>query len=124
MNANAKAWVEDLRTTTAKQGSNYLRNGDDSFCCLGRACELAVAAGVIPSPKLNPEKFYMYGVDGGFLPHTVRKWLGLSDSSGGYEIDGVQNNLTRDNDTRKLTFSQISDIIECEPEGMFVKEGE
>lgn len=120
MNANAKAWVNDLRTTTAKQGKGRLQNADGSFCCLGRACELAVAAGVIPSPRVDGlSLYYIYDdVETAYLPYAVEKWLGLRESGGRYE----GGNLILHNDTEGLNFSQIADIIESEPEGLFVKE--
>ena len=45
----AQRWVEALRSGEYKQGLSVLRridesgNGQDSYCCLGVLCEIAVA---------------------------------------------------------------------------------
>lgn len=37
---NLLAWIVDLETTDAKQGTGKLRSIDNEYCCLGRACEV------------------------------------------------------------------------------------
>lgn len=46
MNDNVKAWVAALRSGTYTQGQFKLRRLDNTYCCLGVACDLAVQAGV------------------------------------------------------------------------------
>lgn len=121
-----KEWVEALRSGEYEQTRNWLRT-TDGHCCLGVACDLAVAHAVIPAPKLEDGHHYEYGSSAGALPDNVREWLAVSDST--VEIDFGQGefiNPTRYptrhtnlkgvtlaglNDTG-LTFDQIADVIE------------
>lgn len=111
MNANAKAWVKDLRTTKDKQGFKTLKDADGNTCSLGRACELAIKAGVIKS--YEPTDFR--------VPHAVRQWLGLVDSKGSCLN---ASSIAYLNDCQKLSFAEIADWIESEPAGLFMKDGE
>jgi hypothetical protein len=105
LNKNAKEWVKALRSGKFKQTTGQLRVKRVGFCCLGVACQIAVEKGVIGK----------YVFDSLGLPNKVREWLGLATNSGSYK----KTNLSDDNDVRKLTFCQIADIIESEPEGLF-----
>lgn len=107
MNDNAKKWVATLRSGEYKQTKGRLAD-DFGHCCLGVACELAIEAGVINS----------YHKEKGSLPSLVKDWLGLRHWSGRYQ--GENRFLANDND-RGQSFSQIADIIESEPEGLFAK---
>lgn len=107
LNPNAKLWVEALRSNEFNQSRMALRNGD-GFCCMGVGCEVAKLAGAIDC----------YEGGWGGVPNVVRDWLGLNSSIGSYGATA----LTRDNDERRLTFHQIADIIESEPEGLFKAE--
>lgn len=119
LNENAKKWVAALKSGGYKQGTgNLQRNGE--FCCLGVACAIAIDNGM----KLEIEKidegdegwYVRYDGQGGALPFSVVKWLNLVSSIG--EIKSGSS-LIRLNDTGK-TFAEIADIIESEPEGLFV----
>ncbi|HWG97181.1 MAG TPA: hypothetical protein VN647_08875 [Nitrospira sp.] len=107
MNKNAKAWVRALRSGKYQQGKGRLRKGD-SYCCLGVACELAKRKRVIKRFVGNRSN----------LPQKVKKWLGLRSEEGAYDF----GYLTTDNDIWDKTFAQIADIIDSEPEGLFVEE--
>ncbi len=118
MNKNAKKWVKALRSGKFRQTREKLRARNGACCCLGVACEVAIAGGV----KVHREwsayaKGYAYGGEqlSGELPEEVRQWLGLRISDGVYR----NSRLTYDNDTLGLSFKQIADIIESEPEGLF-----
>ena len=124
MNDNAKKWVSALRSGEYKQGKEVLRNISDQYCCLGVACdlyskehELEIFAG---------RQFYYYGKEHfAYLPLVVRDWLGLTTEYGAYDEyigheDDVGNSLTALND-KGVPFKRIADIIESEPEGLFVK---
>lgn len=77
---------------------------------MGVLCDLAVKAKVI-------DKYSIYG---GNLPPKVRDWVGLIQGYGQYtKQDGEITFLTQDNDTARKSFSQIADIIESEPTGLF-----
>ena len=114
-------WVEALRSGIYKQGQDFLKK-DDKYCCLGVVCELY--------NKYFPDKLEItigkklgqtiFQSQSSWLPIRVKKALGLRHTSGSY-ID--QNNEPRslgsDNDYFKASFSEIADIIESEPEGLF-----
>ena len=126
MNENAKKWVADLRSGKYKQGKGSL-NCDGKLCCLGVACEVAIQNGVkvqVIKTKIDDASY-----DGGFgfLPESVRDWLGLRTVDGEYKTgDCHYTSLAKLNDKGK-TFAEIADIIEGEPEGLFgdeLKSGE
>ena len=125
LNENAKAWVAALRSGEYEQGQHVLHSESNRFCCLGVACDLAVKAGIIGNPLFNGDASvprFEYG-DGmwGTVPEKVRLWLCLKTSAGWYRANG-DIALTSDNDDRNKTFLEIADIIESEPDGLFMPE--
>lgn len=129
MNQNAKKWVEDLRTTEAKQGRGFLnltRDNVSYFCCLGIACELYIREGNDLRKTADPiftEKTF-YGVESysGTLPEKVRVWLGLRTPKGRFETDPSNYvSLVALNDLRNKTFKEIADIIEANEKELFYK---
>lgn len=121
MNDNAKKWVATLRSDKYKQAKAYLRTGDDRFCCLGVACDLAVDAGVLEEGK-RLANFYRYS-DGdkvrmGVLPDSVQQWLGLATNDGEYLSEGKKSQLVAVNDAG-ASFDEIANIIDSEPDGLF-----
>ena len=114
MNNNAKLWVEALRSGEYEQGSGWLQDGN-RYCCLGVACIVyekqteAILSrdddGVLNSCQYLGNDYC-----------EVKQWLGLRDSVGGFHRD---SNLASLNDEGK-TFGEIADVIESEPEGLFV----
>ena len=124
LNENAKKWVAALRSGRFTQTKNKLTriDGDNRItgcCCMGVACELAVEAGVQVS--VTDDGFLrIYDHKTTSLPQAVIKWLGVTDQDGGYfRPSGDKYCLVGNNDNGK-TFSEIADIIESEPEGLFV----
>lgn len=122
LNENAKKWVAALRSGRYRQVKGYLRKGN-SYCCLGVACELAVAAGVIDPAGVSAAKgdngTFLYAGNSIDLPLKVQEWLGLSSSIGFYD-NGDHDSLVMANDSG-CRFPRIADIIESEPEGLFKK---
>ena len=113
MNKNAKKWVAALRSGKFKKATGQLRKGEDRFCCLGVACEVAKKAGVISG----------YDPTAGGLPDEVQQWLGLRDTMGAFEMGAFRKNsdyedLTEIND-KNHRFLTIADFIESEPAGLF-----
>lgn len=106
LNDNAKKWVTALRSGEYEQARGALTL-DGRYCCLGVACAISP----IPAKEWLGRSL---------LPDEVRTWLGLSHEAGRYKRVYKAAHLTSDNDERKLTFSEIADIIESEPEGLFV----
>jgi hypothetical protein len=104
--------VVDLRANGHLQGKNALRTADNTFCCLGRACELSglgvwdeiyntssVIAYIVPD-----ERQYW-----GVMPNAVRDWYGFECSGGFY--DAEDHALDALNDAG-VSFASIADRIE------------
>lgn len=122
MNENAKKWIEALRSGKYQQTKGALKN-TEGFCCLGVACELS---GLGRWEKDGAWTYYVVDEEGfspdrreDYLPYAVRKWLGLYTSEGEYDSDFGRTNLTKANDDDGLTFEQIADLIESNPDGLF-----
>lgn len=117
---NMRKWVADLRTTDAPQETGYLRFdyelGPTGYCCLGRACEVAIENGVdlqrdgggYAETSLSGPRYVTTD-----LPVVVRMWLGLD---GPFENDPIigldQVTASKANDSLHWTFHQIADAIE------------
>jgi hypothetical protein len=118
-----KKWVEALRSGQYKQGRKRLCC-DGAYCCLGVACDLY--------NKLNSENplptsvmadgAIKYGDNDSYLPTIVGESLGMLSYTGKYmRPEGSYGYLAKDNDCGS-SFLQIADLIESEPEGLFVKD--
>lgn len=121
---NRKTWAAALRSGKYLQGKNTLHmidaEGNDRFCCLGVACELAVAAGIIaPAEPLDQparadgSRVLLYDGEGGILPTRVCQWLGLPDPRG-LTSYSPRASLTALNDEEDWTFEQIAELIDAE----------
>lgn len=78
-------WVRRLRSGDYEQGSGYL-HFQDTYCCLGVLCDMAVEAGVIEETYRPSERIAVFGKTGDWqpgdwqtqtLPHSVAEWAGL-----------------------------------------------
>jgi hypothetical protein len=115
MNENAKLWVSELRSGKYKQGRGFLHIlADDSYCCLGVACELAKSAGVIDSEQRDGVEAYGEFRHTGYLPAKVCNWLGIESDVGQFG----SSTLTKLNDNG-MPFDQIADTIEAQAEVLF-----
>ncbi len=112
-------WVKRLRSGAYKQGFGYLRNTDDSYCCLGVLCEIAVEQGIIPEPKQYPGMAWGY-VDTsqgdsarfGGPPKAVYRWaVGWPEGANSWRPTWVSR-LIDMNDDEKKSFNQIAEYIE------------
>jgi hypothetical protein len=112
MDAKVKAeWLKALRSEEYEQGTGYLRDKQDRFCCLGVLCDLAVKAKVIPEPHQR-EGSWHYGdgpEDALYLPDEVMHWAGLDDFNPGSN-DGRP--VLSDMNDEHYTFTEIADTIE------------
>jgi hypothetical protein len=107
--------VAALRSGEYKQTQGQLREGDDSFCCLGVLCDLhAKETGYVWEEAWSsdyPDGFMYLGQEF-ILPEEVRTWAGLPSSDGGeVRVDGCRGNLANHNDNGR-TFEEIADAIE------------
>lgn len=116
MNEEVKAlWLADLRSGVP-QGRMLLFDGV-GHCCLGRLCEVAVKAGVIPpmwtTLSVHRTTNYCYGDDSHSsttdLPRAVREWAGFDD--GNPEIAPEVTAATA-NDDFGWDFNAIADAID------------
>jgi len=118
--ANCKKWLEALRSGEYEQGYDGYLEYEGKYCCLGVGC---MALGVKASVKqASPGVFVTgFGVEEDYLsaPTEFMDAVGLATPSGEYKDEGM---LTSDNDDYNLSFSEIADIIESEPEGLFKEE--
>jgi hypothetical protein len=118
-----EAWLQDLETTEDPQFFNYLAQyGTKARCCLGRACDLAIASGLdvdvrnhvsATGIKVSYEES-LYG-----LPTSVQEWLGLR-GNGGDTSDSTIPSLTSLNDAYRLSFKQIAAVVRNHPDSYFV----
>lgn len=118
LNENARLWVEALRSGKYKQGKGRLKfEGDDNvlyYCCLGVACEVYQRnVGDLKEDKDN--YLFSFDLSQAYLPQKVQEWLSLKTESGAY----LSDSLTGLND-KGVSFSEIADVIESEPRGLFV----
>ena len=111
--ANRKKWIEALRSGEYEQGTGHLNVGR-SFCCLGVACEVASKHSV---EVVLDESLRIKGDDLN-AQLEVQYWLGLSGAAGEY---GDQSCLVEDNDNAVKSFSEIADIIESNPDGLWAE---
>jgi hypothetical protein len=116
---NQKEWVAALRSGEYKQGRRVLHHGDN-FCCLGVGCDLAIKAGVKLEVSTIPGEPTRYGGDRNYTPKEVMEWLGLASKDGVYRIGVGSSSLASMNDDGK-SFSQIADVIELQPKGLFTE---
>ena len=109
------AWLARLRDPNSKQAHGRLRK-KDAMCCLGHRCEVV---GV------------KYRAGDGCLPVRVMDAAGLNDDEGAYEAADGNSSLAADNDgwisftgpkIPRKSLSEIADIIESRPPGLFVDE--
>lgn len=105
-----KEWIKALRSGKYEQCTGQLRDVD-TYCCLGVLCEIALKKGLIKG-------YNSRSLD---LPEEVRESVGLTTTDGQYnDTENTILDLTTLNDTRKLSFKKIANVIEKEPNGLFV----
>lgn len=125
MNANAEKWVAALESGEYQQTAGVLRD-KDGFCCLGVACHLAAADGVVKGYLEDDTGCWVYGCDedgeSGVLPWAVSTWLGFAGKKGTYRARGTyrasdddDRTLAYDNDAG-ASFAEIAQTIRTHPE--------
>lgn len=111
-----KDWTNALRGLGKRkynQGSNYLRRGDDTFCCLGVLCDLVEPERWSIGLRQNAHgiKYFVLGIDSDVvlasqvLPDHLKHKFGIDEST--------EEALTQYNDSGQFTFEEIADIIDA-----------
>lgn len=118
---NRKRWLDALRSGKYRQGREYLNRGGN-YCCLGVAAKavfdadwvtvpavraLGAAGGPckgLPDPQAFTEEVDTEWVDTVSLPLPMLQALGLSEAA--------QDDLMQANDTDRLSFREIANMIE------------
>lgn len=108
---NREVWVRALKSGAFKQGTGALRTLDDEFCCLG---VYAYLTGIKPV-KHKSERVFKYNSVASHIPLDLLDFAGIRDGLGQYGTGA----LYKDNDSRKLSFDQIAEIIKSEPSLLF-----
>lgn len=127
MNNNAKKWVEALRSGEFKQGTKHLRGFEETYCCLGVACEIyRRETGNGRWVTTYERQVWLFEADNTsidyFMHPTVQKWIGLREQLGAAStMPG--GSLTALNDSCGYDFTAIADMIEKYEADLFVSEG-
>lgn len=105
-----KRWIEALRSGKYNQGKGYLCK-DDSYCCLGVLCELAVEDGAISRPAPRRVRsgssqvggVVAYGALGSdyMPPAEVYEWAGVGSCELGISIKSLDQ--VREDSRDRLT---------------------
>jgi hypothetical protein len=119
MDKRVKAlWIDALRSGEYKQGAAYLRKKDDTYCCLGVLCDLAVKDGVAVewSGEWTGVAYVARDNASGrrpttALPPVVSEWAGLTKWGDDALEPREALDLTGLNDNG-MPFGEIADVIE------------
>ena len=110
---NREIWLNALSSGKYKQTSEVLQDSS-GFCCLGVACDVYMKeTGKGEWIVEDSRKVFLDSITR--LPDEVKNWFGFSTKYGDYD-DGM---LTKLNDDERLSFSEIADIIDSNPKGLF-----
>lgn len=124
MNEATKLWLAALRSGEYKKDleTDYsLRNGN-TYCVMGVLADLASKNGIIDPPKRNDDGEWEYDKSTALLSSRVVDWAGLSDRSGTYHEAGRRRSLMAYNDNEEASFTELADLIESNPPGLFKQE--
>lgn len=113
--ARVRKLVDTLRTTNKRQGRGYLRqrgNKTVKFCCLGIACEVAIAEGLeISRNTRHSVATYSDGIY--TLPSEVQNFFGFDRFDPRLlDEDGKEDTASGLNDDQKYNFKRIADAFE------------
>lgn len=122
-------WIDALTSGEYAQGRKVLRTKDNTYCCLGVLCDLAVKKGIARwAKRKDSEDWAIVHIDEdiddatadigyGLLPRFIREWSEITSDDGSFKLlDGGFKEpnavtLTELNDVRKYNFSKIAKAI-------------
>jgi hypothetical protein len=117
MTKNTQKWINALRSGKYKKTTHHLSH-NGKFCCLGVACEVAIANGV--KLKVRDTKRFgqsrTYNGLRNFPPLSVIKWLGFKK---GKKVREFEQALATLNDYKGKSFKAIADVIAEASEELF-----
>lgn len=121
--------VDALRSGDFEQGQNMLRTKDDTYCCLGVACEVARLNGIGIEWEPKPggcecegcqESRWKFNGSNEALGETVADWYGFehdgrlaNDVQIGHDGFGNSVTMIRANDDLGWSFIEIADAVEA-----------
>lgn len=129
-------FVKRLREFDGPVSKTYLKTEDGCYCAMGILADIAVEAGVIPTPELETAEeflaldgvkrvfgYYNNAADAGrylsyskMLPAAAGKWANVG-LLGGYVVHHEDGKLERfyltDHSDQGMPFSEIADIVEA-----------
>jgi hypothetical protein len=121
MNAEVKEkWLNALRSGDYSQTINKLKT-NRGFCCLGVLCDLYSKEFDVPWENSGNNSYYAIKGNTISLPVEVLIWAGLSSRypevpykilSDEHSLKDHKCDLTELNDSFRLDFNEIADIIE------------
>lgn len=112
MNENMRKWIAALRSGEFKQGTGTLRTHDDTYCCLGVACELhRREVGGKWDKFVDFQNPFSYLCARNYLPMEVMKWLGVDHNNPMVSVLGRYHHLAILNDKGR-GFKEIADAID------------
>lgn len=109
-----KLWVKALRSGKYKQTQESLQD-EIGYCCLGVLCDVYERKTGKTLPRNEDGELVGSALDN--ERKVVRKWAGLITTQGVFYSS--TNSLVDMND-RGMTFKEIADVIESEPDGLFL----
>lgn len=128
--------VDALRSGEYVQGRSMLRTLDDTYCCLGVACDVARLNGVsIEWEKTRsgcdcgdcPESSWTFDGSGEALRRRVAEWYGFHIKDNGMyadpiigKLDNTTVSMIQANDDFSWDFNMIADAVEA----TFLTEGD
>jgi hypothetical protein len=119
-----KQWLAALRSGKYKQGKNRLHKIDNTFCCLGVACDIfREQLHLECKEEIGSDYEDVYLHENGCasaLPEKVQLLLNLRDDLGYPKDMKLHKSLIALNDIEEKSFSEIADIIEANPEAYFI----
>lgn len=121
--ANRKLWFDELETTQVKQGRGVLNRNNETYCCLGLACEVAIKNGLNLSKVKSTDENYIYGKDNvALLPQEMMNWLGLRCCAGESKSQQLDS-CVRMNDLLRLSFKEIGKRLQANEAEYFIVNG-
>lgn len=117
-----KLWTDALRSGEYQQGTLRLKRQDNTYCCLGVACEVYQKHVGGLEMKETDSGIISYNEESSVLPNAVKEWLNITSHGQMTEPQEYRPdeegtpylyfNLTSVNDCGKFSFEQIADIID------------